>query len=120
MKRSSTENRSVLARRSGREKTTVLNDYRRSGLSLLGFARKHHLCYSTLIRWRKRFGQHAQNQRAPKAAGSPKFIPIHVAAEPVAGDAYVLGLSGGRSLKIPPGFETQSLRRLLTVLEAAQ
>ena len=117
MKRSSTQNRPVLGRRSAREKTTLLNRYRRSGLSLLAFARQHQLCYSTLIRWRKRLGQHAQSRRARKVVASPKFIPIHLEPEPAPGVAYVLGWSGGRSLKIPPGFETESLRRLLTVLE---
>ena len=120
MKRSSTQNRPVQGRRSAREKTTLLKQYRDSGLSLLTFARQHQLCYSTLLRWRKRFGQHAQSQRAPKVAPSPKFIPIQLEPEPVPGAPYVLGLSEGRSLKIPPGFETESLRRLLTVLEGAQ
>jgi len=120
VKKSSTQNRSVLGRRSAREKATVLNQYRRSGLSLLAFAQNHQLCYSTLIRWRKRLGQHAQSQRAPKVAPSPKFIAVHLEAETAPGTPYVLGLSGGRSLKIPPGFETESLRRLLTVLEGAQ
>jgi transposase-like protein len=120
VKRSSTQNRPVLGRRSAREKTTLLNQYRDSGLSLLTFARKHQLCYSTLIRWRKRFGQHAQSQSAPKVAPSPKFIPIHLEPEPAPGALYILGLSRGRSLKIPPGFETESLRRLLTVLEGGQ
>ena len=119
MKRYSTQNRSVLGRRSAREKTTLLNQYRRSGLSLLAFAQRHQLCYSTLIRWRKRFGQPAQSQRALKVAPSPQFIPVHLEPEPAPGAPYVLGLSGGRSLKIPPGFETESLRRLLTVLEGA-
>ena len=120
MKRSFTQNRSVLGRRSVREKTTLLNQYRRSGLSLLAFAQSHQLCYSTLIRWRKRFGQHAQSQRAPKVAPSPKFIPVRLEPEPAPGAPYVLGLSGGRSLKIPRQFETDSLRRLLAVLEGAQ
>jgi hypothetical protein len=120
VKSSSTQNRPVLGRRSAREKTTLLNQHRRSGLSLLAFAHKHRLCYSTLIRWRQRLGQPAPSQRASQVAPSPKFIPIHLEPEPAPGAAYVLGLSGGRSLKIPPGFETESLRRLLTVLEGVQ
>ena len=117
MKRSSTQSRPVLGRRSAREKSNVLHGYRRSGLSLRAFAQEHRLCYSTLIRWRKRLGPQAQSRRAPKVTASPKFIPIHLEPEPAPGVPYVLGLSGGRSLKIPPGFETESLRRLLTVLE---
>ena len=120
MKRSTTQNRPVPGRRSAREKATLLEQYRRSGLSLLAFAHKHQLCYSTLIRWRKRLGEHAQRQSSPNVGPSPQFIPIHLEAEPAPGAPYVLGLSGGRSLKIPPGFETEGLRRLLTVLEDGQ
>ncbi len=120
VKRTSTQSRPVLGRRSAREKATLLNQYRRSGLSLLAFAHQHHLCYSTLMRWRKRLGQGAQSQTAPQVPRSPKFVAIHLEPEPAPGAAYVLSLSGGRSLKIPPGFESESLRRLLSVLEAAR
>ena len=120
MKRQSSQSRTTRRHCTPKEKAGILREHQRSGLSLLAFARKHQLCYSTLIRWRKRFGQHAQSQRAPKVAPSPKFIPIQLEPEPVPGAPYVLGLSEGRSLKIPPGFETESLRRLLTVLEGAQ
>jgi len=34
------------------------------------------------------------------------------------GEEYVLSWASGRSLKIPQQFETDSLRRLLSVLEA--
>ncbi len=120
VKRTSTQSRPVLGRRSAREKATLLNQYRRSGLSLLAFAHKHHLCYSTLMRWRKRLGQRAQSQTAAKVPPSPKFVPVHLEPEPAPCASYVLSLSGGRSLKIPPGFESESLRRLLRVLEGAQ
>ncbi len=120
VKRTSTQSRPVLGRRSAREKATLLNQYRRSGLSLLGFARKHQLCYSTLMRWQKRLGQGAQSQTAPKDPPSPKFVAIHMEPAPAPEAPYVLSLSGGRSVKVPSGFESESLRRLLTVLEGAR
>ena len=120
MKRQTSRSRTIRRHRTPKEKAEIWREHGRSGLSLLAFAHKHQLCYSTLIRWRKRIDQHAQSRGAPKVTASPKFIPIHLEPEPAPGVPYVLGLSGGRSLKIPPGFETESLRRLLTVLEGAQ
>jgi hypothetical protein len=49
----------------------------------------------------------------------PRFVPVELESEGVSGD-YVLSWPGGRSLKIPPQFETDSLRRLLSVLEAVR
>ena len=102
------------------EKAEILREHGRSGLSLLAFAHKEQMCYSTLVRWRKRLGQRAQSQTAAKVPPSPKFVAIHLEPELAPGASYVLSLSGGRCLKIPPGFESESLRRLLSVLEGAQ
>jgi hypothetical protein len=49
----------------------------------------------------------------------PRFVPVELESEGVSGD-YVLSWPAGRSLKIPPQFETDSLRRLLSVLEAVR
>jgi len=53
----------------------------------------------------------------PDLEADPRFVPVKVEGEVLSGD-YVLSWAGGRSLKIPPQFETDSLRRLLGVLEA--
>ena len=47
----------------------------------------------------------------------PRFVPVKIESQELNGD-YVLSWPAGRSLKIPQHFETDSLRRLLTVLEA--
>ena len=49
----------------------------------------------------------------------PRFVPVKIEGEVLDGD-YVLSWAGGRSLKIPRQFETDSLRRLLTVLEGVR
>ena len=87
----------------------------KSGLWLLAFARKHHLCYSTLIRWRGRQPKEARPAAGPVAA-VPGFIPIRIEPGSLSAD-YVVSWPGGRSLRIPPCFEPQSLSRLLQVLE---
>ena len=101
------------------EKAEILREHGRSGLSLLAFSRKHGLCYASLVRWRSRQGKGGKVLVLPGPEGDPRFVPVKIESEVLSGD-YVLSLAGGRSLKIPLQFETDSLRRLLTVLEGAR
>jgi transposase-like protein len=105
--------------RTAKEKAEILREHRGSGLSLLAFARKHGLCYASLLRWRSRQGQGAQVPALPDTQADPRFVPVKIESEALSGD-YVLSWAGGRSLKIPPQFEPDSLRRLLAVLEGAR
>jgi transposase-like protein len=100
--------------RTPNEKTRILKEHERSGLSLLAFARTHGLCYASLRRWRSRPCARVPAPPAPQA--DPRFVPVTVENE-VSGGDYVLNLAGGRSLRIPLRFEPDSLRRLLDVLE---
>ena len=116
MKRLTSKSDAPQRHRSGKEKAEILKEYQRSGLSLLGFARKRGLCYASLLRWRARQRQGASVLVPPDAEANPRFVPVKLQSEGMSGD-YVLSWAGGRSLKIPLQFETDSLRRLLTVLE---
>ena len=98
-----------------KEIATILREQRYSGLSLLAFARKHQLCYATLLRWRSRHPKGARSGAAPPTAG-PGFIPIQIDSGSLSSD-YVLSWPEGRSLRIPPRFDAQGLRQLLEVLE---
>ena len=93
----------------------ILQEHRDSELSLLAFARKHQLCYSTLLRWRRRQLQ-PEGAAAGPPGGSPGFIPIEIEQGSLSAD-YVLSWPGGRFLRIPPRFDPQTLNRLLQVLE---
>ena len=106
VKRQSSQSRTARRHRTPKEKAEILGEHLRSGLSLLAFARKHGLCYTSLLRWR--CGQ--------RNGADPRFVPVEIEGE-VLGRDYVLSWAGGRSLRIPLQFETDSLRRLLTVLE---
>ena len=116
MKRQSSQSRTAQGHRTPKEKAGILRAHRRSGLSLLAFAGKHGLCYASLLRWRCRQPDVANVLAPPETEGDPRFIPVKIEGE-VLGRDYVLSWPGGRSLKIPLQFETDSLRRLLTVLE---
>ena len=119
MKRQPSQSRTTRRHRTPQEKAEIFRAHRRSGLSLLAFAGKHGLCYASLLRWRSQQRQGTKVPVAPDTGADPRFVPVQIEGEVFRGD-YVLSWTGGRSLKIPPGFETESLRRLLTVLEGAQ
>ena len=116
MKRQSSQSRPTGRRLTPKEKAEIFREHRRSGLSLLAFAGKHGLCYSSLLRWRCRQGNGADVLVAPDTEADPRFVPVSIQGEVLGGD-YVLSWAGGRSLKIPQAFAADSLRRLLTVLE---
>ena len=116
MKRSSSQSRTTRRHLTAKEKALIFREHRRSGLSLLAFAGKHGLCYTSLLRWRRRPGNGANVLVPPDTEADPRFVPVQIEGEVLGGD-YVLSWAGGRSLKIPRQFETDSLRRLLSVLE---
>lgn len=105
--------------RTPKEKAEILREHERSGLSLLAFAGKHSLCYASLLRWRCQRRQGASVLAPPNTEADPRFVPVKIEGEVWSGD-YVLSWTGGRSLKIPRQFETESLRRLLRVLEGVR
>ena len=117
MKRQSSQTRPTRRHLTPKEKAAILREHRRSGLSLLAFAAKHGLCYSSLLRWKSRPGHGTHIlEPPPETQANPRFVPVKIEGEVLGGD-YVLSWVGGRSLQIPRQFETESLRRLLTVLE---
>jgi len=116
VKGKSSQFRASRRHRTPKEKAEILKEHQRSGLSLLAFSRKHGLCYASLLRWRCRQGDEASAVEPPDTEADPRFIPVKIEGEMLGGD-YVLSWTEGRSLKIPRQFETDSLRRLLTVLK---
>jgi hypothetical protein len=117
VKRLSSIIRTARRHRTDQEIAGILKDHRRSGLSLLAFARRERLCYASLLRWRSRPRKGANVLVSSGLGADPRFVPVKIQSEGVSGD-YVLSWPAGGSLKIPPQFETDSLRRLLSVLEA--
>ena len=119
MKRQSSQSRTTRRHLAPKEKAEILREHRGRGLSLLAFAGKHGLCYSSLLRWRCRQGNGANVLVPPDTEADPRFVPVKIEGAVLGGD-YILSWAGGRSLKIPRQFETDSLRRLLSVLEAVR
>ena len=116
MKRQSSQTQPTQRHRNPKEKAQILEAQRRSGLSLLAFAGKHGLCYSSLLRWRRRQDNRANVVTPAEPQADPRFVPVQLEGE-APGEEYVLSWPCGRSLKIPRQFQRDSLRRLLSVLE---
>jgi len=94
----------------------VLAVWRASGQSLAAFAGEHGLSRARLARWRERL--------AKKRLGRPVFHPVRVVADPetramVASPTAPLELvlSGGRRIRIAPGFDAELLAELVRVVE---
>jgi hypothetical protein len=83
--------------------------WKASGLSVRAFCQRHRLREPSFYAWRRTL-----EQRQAK----PAFLPVQVGAEEVgAGAALELLLPGGRTVRVPAGFDAAALRRLLAVLE---
>lgn len=83
-----------------------------SGLSVREFAERHGLSKWTVHSWKKR--------QRELARGASDLVPVEVvsreSAAPETPTGFELVLSGGMTLRVPPGFSTDELRRLLEVL----
>jgi hypothetical protein len=90
----------------------ALARWEQSGLSVAAFCSKEHLASCTFYWWRREL-----SHRDPPDVS---FLPIHVVAEPgrtVGASGVEISLAGGRRLLIQPGFDHDTLRQVLRVLE---
>jgi transposase len=91
----------------------VLARWRRSGLSVRAFCQTEGLCQPTFYAWRRKLEQADMT--------TPAFLPVHVVAgeapRPAAGDIEVV-LANGRCLRVGPGFDPQTLVKLVDLLDA--
>lgn len=102
----------------------ILNDFRRSGLTQAEFCRRRDI---SLHSFRKRLYSPRRSQADslnahPAATASPHFLPVTILPSPIAPapappSHLELLLTDGRRIAVAPGFDADTLRRLLTVLE---
>jgi transposase len=91
----------------------MLQRWRQSGLSVRDFCARRGLTQPSFYAWRRTLAERdAQVQ----------FVPVRLAAEPMAATtnttaALELVLDGRRSLRIGPGFDAATLKRLLALLQ---
>jgi hypothetical protein len=88
-----------------------IGEWQASGLSVRAFCTQRGLTVASFYAWRRVL----QRRAAEKAA----FVPVQVVADAVADRASALEvvLTGGRTVRVAPGFDAATLRQLLAVLE---
>jgi transposase-like protein len=90
-----------------------VGDWRRSGLGVSAFCRRHGLALNSFYAWRRILAQ--------RDAEQADFIPVRLLAEDHSADgALEVLLASGRRLRVAPGFDAGTLRQLLSVLEEGQ
>lgn len=118
----------------------IVRGQRQSGQSVRAYCRQAGIEESAFYWWRRelarRSGKHSDGfpsgRKAPRsrsvrsaarstsgAMAEAGFLPVQVAAvrSREAGGSLEIVLGGDRVLRIPPGFDRQTLREVLTVLE---
>ena len=91
------------------EARAIINTWRKSGETLAAFARHRSLNRRRLVRWVSRL-----RVSAPQAM---TFHPVRVTGTSEGGTASIeIDLGSSRRVRLSPGFATEDLRRVLTVL----
>ena len=88
-----------------------INQWRVSGLSVRAFCARHGLAIASFYNWRRVLERRAAHQVV--------FAPVQVLADPVPTHSIALEvvLTDGRTVRVAPGFDATTLRRLLALLE---
>ena len=120
-------------RRQAAEWAALIDQWRQSGLSLPAFCQQQGLSRGSMQNWvykpeLKRAVEDARREaqghvdEPPRSVAVPAFLPIRVVPAAVGGEA--LDRSGvevvigpGRRVVIGPGFDSETLRRVVAVLE---
>lgn len=88
-----------------------VQEQRASGMTVRAFCRRRRLAEPSFYAWRRQLDR--------RDAISAAFVPVHVVVDEAQRSAGTLDvmLSGGRRVRVAPGFDAQTLQRLLAVLE---
>lgn len=88
----------------------MVKAWRTSGESLAGFARRHRVDPRRVARW-------AARMEGSKQA-TVRFHPVRLAHRDGGdGSAIEIQLVGGQCVRVPAGFQTEDLRRVLAALD---
>lgn len=107
----------------------VVQLWQRSGQSVRVFCAEHHLSEPSFYAWRRVITSRDRptpddNRDNPDHAPRPSFVPVRVTPEASRTTATLLTtgslelvIGAGRVLRVPPGFDANTLRQLLAILE---
>jgi hypothetical protein len=102
----------------------LLNDFRRSGLTQAEFCRRRQISLHSFRKhlYQPRPSQPASSDDRPSAGADPHFLPVTILPNPTPSipaspSRLELILSNGHRIAVAPGFDPETLRRLITVVE---
>jgi len=98
-----------------------LRQWKKSGLAKSAFSRREGLAPSVLAWWdreiRRRDQGRQRTNRRERLPQSPSFLPVQVIDPPRGPDAALEVVRGAHVVRVRPGFDPETLRRVLAVLE---
>lgn len=111
----------------------LLRLWRRSGRTIRAFCAEHRVSEASFFAWRRTIADRDRRHFAPPdcrtterrdapqqaTADQPTFVPLRIVPT-LAGNpstAFEVVLKDERVVRVPPGFDAASLRKLLAVLE---
>ena len=80
-----------------------------SGQTIRAFCHAQRLSEPSFYAWRRRIIAQRERQQ-------PAFVPVRVTPTPTTSIPLELVLASGRVVRVPPGFDADTLRQLLAVL----
>ncbi len=99
----------------------LLEQWQRSGQSVRAFCTARGLSEQSLYWWRRELAARDQPPASTDQAPLPRFVPVHVRAEPPAtlpGDLVEVVLANGRRLRAASDVDPRRLAELAAALEA--
>jgi hypothetical protein len=104
--------------------SAILNDFRRSGLTHAEFCELRDISLHSFRKrlYAARMGNSATSTAHSSPANPSDFLPVTILPDPTPAvaanpQALQLILPNGRRIAVAPGFDSQTLRRLITVVE---
>jgi hypothetical protein len=94
----------------------LIQQWQDRGLAVADFCARHGLSQPTFYAWRRKLKQRPDPQRADSR---PLFLPVRLAPEhePAPGGPVEVVLPGGLAVRVRPGFDAPTLRRVVDALE---
>ncbi len=94
----------------------IINEFRQSGLTQAEFCRQRDLSLQTFRKYL--YGSRPVAKTTPVVEFLPLTAPIALPQAPrLEPDSLVLILAGGRRIAVAPGFDSQTLKRLIETIE---
>jgi len=87
-----------------------IHAWQQSGLTARVYCARHGLSEPSFYSWRR--------ELAKRDAASAAFVPVHVEGQTAPAATLEVVLEGGRTIRVPAGFNSATLKQLLAVLEA--